>query len=292
MKTLLFLLFIATLFQSQANAQFFTGPVASATGGAGRAAVDPGESQFLNPASVAHLQRYYVAADLGFGDHPKTGTENTYGVLLSDGSPENLFSGSFSYIRKTETPNIGPNAGTFITSSDFAIAAAGFAYEGLAVGVGAHRLQQSLTGSGDFAQNNIHLGVLYSPVESFGVGFVAYDALGTTDSSVPQGLQLVPTFALGMHAMYEEMFRVRLDFVRPDKSNPNHRTNVLFGMESFFRKNLAIRLGNEWKETDDQSFFTAGLGFKGPKLSFDYSFQTDTRVSGGSRHLFDLWLPL
>ena len=44
--------------QNLAEAQYFTGPVSSAMGGAGAAAVNASEGAFLNPAVLAHGPKF------------------------------------------------------------------------------------------------------------------------------------------------------------------------------------------------------------------------------------------
>jgi hypothetical protein len=102
----------------------------------------------------------------------------------------------------------------------------------------------------------------------------------------------VPTFALAGNFVYEKTFRARLDLIRPDTNNSGRRTNVAAGIETFFAERLAFRTGCYWRETSDQTYISAGLGYLGPKLSIDYSFQQDVRNGYNYRHLIDLWLPL
>lgn len=272
---------------TEVKAQFAVGPAASAIGEAGRAAVDPGEAALLNPAGVAHLQRYFFSTQYGMSWHPVSGNMNQFGVLLADGSPGTIVPGAFSYVRRRTDPHGGPA----VVEQDMQIAVAGFLGSSLAVGVAAHRLLQDIAGGETYEQTNGHVGLLFTPGESFGLSFNAYDVIPASES-VPVGLRVTPTLALGTHVLLQEMFRFRLDLVRPDKFNEGHRTNVGAGLETFFREDFAFRLGGLWKETADQTYLTTGFGFRGPRLSFDYTYQRDVRQSEGSRHLFDLWLPL
>lgn len=269
-----------------ARAQFFTGPISSGTGGAGRAAIDPSEAGLLNPAAVAHLQKYYISGYYGFGSHSKDGDLQQYGAFLGDGSEGSAFPGSLSYVRRVMT---GRN-GVKLTQSDINLAIAEFAGERIAFGLGAHRRTDELSSGGDWEQYNGTIGVLVTPWEIFGIGFVLYDFLPLNDHA-PTAVQLNPTFAIGTNLLIQQILRLRLDLVRPDKQNPNRRTNVMAGLDTYFRPDFAFRFGSLWSETTDQTFVTTGFGYKGPKLSFDYTFQKDVRVAEGARHMFDLWIP-
>lgn len=274
-----------------ARAQFFTGPSASGAGGAGRAAIDPGESAFLNPASIALIRRYNVSAYYDLGTHPDDGEHHLWGLSFADGSPGNIVAGAVTYVRKkTDQPNGASN-----TQQDLQIALAGSPFERLSFGLTGHRFSDQLSHptpqGGEFNQWNAHFGFLFVPYENFGVGFVAYDFL-PTDDSIPVNMRLVPTHALGLNYVYDKWFRARFDLVRPDTMNEDRRINVMTGFETFLYESFAVRLGGKWEETADRTYVTAGFGYFGPRLSFDYSFQKDVRTGGNDRHLIDLWITL
>lgn len=280
----------ALAFSLEARAQFFTGPAASGAGGAGRAAVDLGESSFLNPAAVAFIQRYNVTGIYGISYHPAIGNVNEYAASIADGTSESLIPGALTYVRRhTDNPN-----GVGDTQQDIQLSIAGTPIRKVAFGVAGHRMTDSVStaiGGNDYEQWNMHVGAIYVPVESVGIGVVAYDILPGT--SAPVGVHLVvPTFALGVNYVYQKIFRARLDFVRPDTNNDGRRINVMTGLETVFGEYFVLRLGSEWRETADQNYLTVGLGYKGPRLSFDYSFQKDVRTADNYRHLIDLWLAL
>lgn len=284
-------LFISMTGIPRAQAQLFTGPSASGTGGAGRAAIDPGESAFLNPASIALIRRYNISAYYDLGSHPGDGDHHLWGLSLADGSPHNLIAGAVTYVRKkTDQPG-----GASLTQQDLQIALAGSPIERLTVGIVGHRLTDQISSSSlpgaEYHQMNAHIGLLFVPIQDLGIGVVAYDFL-PTDESVPTALRLRPTHALGLNYVYESSFRVRLDLVRPDTMNEGRRIDVMAGIETFMVENFAVRVGGQWQETKDRTYFTAGFGYIGPRLSFDYSFQKDVRIGGNDRHLIDLWITL
>jgi hypothetical protein len=272
---------------SGANAfsQIVNGTISAGAGDSGRAAVDPSESTLLNPASVAHLDRYYSSAHYGILTHPTEGDGDRLIFVLADGTPGNLASGAFSYVKTHQ------KIGSFSwMAQDLQVSFGFFPINKFAIGASVHRYMSSareVTGN----QDNGTLGFLFTPTNELGFALVGYDLLNSSES-IPMETRLKRTYAVAAHYLWQEKFRLRLDLVHPEVGNPKRRTDVMAGLESFFTDDFAFRLGAHWKETTDQMFLTTGVGFKGPRLSFDYSFQKDARASEGSRHMFDLWLPL
>jgi hypothetical protein len=272
---------------SPAHAQFVTGAIAGAIGGAGRGAVDPGEVSYLNPASVAHLQQYYFSAHYHNGNYGVEGDRTNYGLLLADGMQGSVIPGAFSYTRKLiELPGVSA------TLQDFAVTLAGFPLRHVSLGVTGHRTMSSIPLRED-TQDNAHVGILVNPRPYLGLGLVVHDILNSTDS-IPAVYRLNRTYSVGAHIMMTPTFRLRLDAAQPERQSgyEGRRTDVMGGLETFFNPEWTFRAGAQWKETLDQTNLTTGIGYRGPRLSFDYSFQKDVRSETGSRHLVDLWLPL
>ncbi len=272
------------------RAQVFIGPAASAAGSAGRAAIDPGETIYLNPAMVAFLEKYYASISTESASHPINGTSGGWGISLADGTAGTLLPGSLSFVRQI----IDPPNGISDTQQDIQVNLAVRPFRSLAIGLTGHdQTDQILSnlGGAQYTQYGLHVGTLFTPTAAVGVGFVAYDVI-PTGGGVPAPYHVQPTLAVGGSYSYEKVFRARLDMVRPDTQNPGQRINVGLGIESYFEETVAFRLGAFWKETVDQDYLSAGLGYIGPRLSLNYSFQQDIRNGGNYRHVIDLWLPL
>ncbi len=276
------------LFSVVSQAQIFTPTIASGVGGAGRAAIDGGESSFLNPAAVAHLRDYYFGAHYNRGSHPMEGDYTRYAVQLADGTSGNLIRGAAHYYKQSID---FPSGAGSRTDQDIQVGVAGFAMPRVAMGLSAHYLMQSGQGRDD-TQLNGNFGVIFSPLDSLGLAFVAYD-IAPVSPDVMAGRRLIPTYALGAQYVLSEFAHFRLDVVQPDiQAFADRRQNVEGGLESFFANSFVFRLGYGAMEVQNQSLVTASLGYKGPRLSFDYTFQKDVRSEGGVRHFVDLWMPL
>lgn len=257
-------------------------------GGAGRASTDGGESAFLNPASTAHIKQYFVSGHYERGEQDNEGDFSRWAVQIADGTTGNLVNGDAHYYKqKIDLPG---GAGARV-DQDIQLGASAFASTHVSVGVAGHYLMQSGQGR-DNAQLNANLGVIYAPFDYLGFGAVAYDIAGGGSDVLPDR-RLIPTYAIGAQFVPVDLLRLRLDIVRPDvQAFKDYRANVMMGLESFFADSFAFRLGCQWLETANQTNVTAGLGYVGPRLQVDYTFEKDIRSAGGVRHFIDLWLPL
>jgi len=282
-------------FSAEATEPYRMGPIAAAMGGAGIAAVDGSESSFLNPATLSHVQTYFVGLGHQQISHAGRGSHRDFSLMLSDGGPDHLAAGAFSYVRR-EALRAGPGA-LSSTQDDLQFSLAGFlppfgSQSRLMLGIGLtgrrliHRDAQ-----GTLTQDTGSLGLILPFNENWGVGFVARDLAASADT-VPSEARIKPVLGLGIQGQLHELLRVRADVLKAQKWNPEQKLDYRLGLESFFRKEFAFRLGTARIDSMDENWVTVGLGFIGPRLSFGYAYEQDTRSGASSRHTFDLWLPL
>lgn len=281
------LLILLLSLSSKTFAQSYVGPQASAMGGAGRAAIVPGESAFLNPASVSFFTQYFGTGFYSSGSHPGDGDEQQLGALLSDGTADRLFQGSLAYIRSTGSP-VGS---TDFNKQDIRATGSNFVWKNLSFGISAHRVVYKQPGIKTSTQWNGGLGLLYRWSEKLSLGLVADDLLKPSDA-VPLEARLMKSYGAGLSYTFDELLALRFDASRTPENNLNHNTTLMTGFESEVAQYFAFRGGFRWDENfgPERRYFTTGLGFKGPKLRADYSFEKDTTVAGGIRHSFDLWM--
>ena len=271
------------LFLNSSKAEpLLRGPVASATGGAGVAAVDSNEAGILNPASIAHLRKYYATTFTDFGDLRGGGYRSTYGLVLADGSQDKILAGGLSYFYRKSTGEL--------VDQDISVSLAEFSSGKMAFGLGGHRYWYRSPSLGSGHQYNLNVGIIWSPMERFGLGLALKDIWPNPDN-IPAPLKQVPTYILGIHYLIDEAFRVRSDLTLPDKENPNRRMDLSLGFESFIYEEFALRAGHNWQETVDAGTWTMGFGYIGPKLSLNYAFEHDWR-NDLTIHKIDIWLPL
>ncbi len=255
-------------------------------GGAGRAAISPSESAFLNPASIPFFGRYFGTGFYSQAEHPQSGETQQLGALLSDGGPDKIFQGALGYVQSNMKPGVGETS-----SQDIYVAVSSFVYKNVSFGLQAHRYVFKGSGIVETTQYNGGAGLMYAYSKSLLFGVVASDILAVKDS-IPAVARLNKTIGVGASYNYEGRLLVRLDAVRPTDQNPDKETDLMTGFETEAMEFMAFRSGFRWNQAigPERRVFTAGLGFKGPKLRADYGFEKDTKVAGGIRHSFDLWM--
>lgn len=271
------------------------GPIASSLGGAGRAAVDATESAWLNPAGLVHVRNYTIAGSLQQSSWTSGDSYRDYAVMLADGANEERNAGgALSYVNRT---TLRGGAGAIMgNQQDLQLSLATFLpfpEKNISAGVTIRHLVHQASGS-DSSQTNYSLGLLLPLSKVWGLAFVGSDLAGAGDSVAPEA-RMIPKFAIGLHVVAMPILRVRADWVtalEDERSGIAGRSDTHLGIESWFREDFAFRIGGAWMESRDQTWFTTGVGFKGPRLSFGYSYERDLRSTEGTRHTFDLWMPL
>lgn len=265
------------------------GPISSALGGSGRAAADPTEAGWLNPAALVHTRFYHLAFSHQQSHRNSGDGYRDFGVMFTDGGEEKIAAGSFSYVqRSTLQGGAGAVAGE---QKDFQGSMAIFLpNRRTSIGATYRRLIHTQVGT-ELTQDTYSLGLLVPLSDTFGFAVVGQDLAGSS-SSAPFEARFVPSVAVALHQRLQEILELRGDVIRPLRENEEGKMDFRVGLESWFRPDFAFRLGGAWLETRKEMWMTAGIGFKGPKLSFGYSFEKEMRSSDGTRHTFDLWLPL
>lgn len=284
----------STALAASRETPFRVGPISSALGGAGRAVSDPTEAGGLNPAALAFTENYHFAVSRQESHRDQGDGYYDFGIMLADGGPEKVAAGSFSYVQRS-TLRGGPGAISaeqkdFQASVAFFLPSASFVPKNTSLGFTYRRLIHEQSGF-DLTQDTYSVGTVIPLGRRFGLAVVGHDLAGGASAAQPEA-QLAPSVALGFRAAPMSMFQGRVDVIRELRNNPGGRNDVRGGIESWFQESFAFRLGGAWLERRDEMWLTTGIGFKGPRLSFGYAFEKEMRTSDGTRHTFDLWMPL
>lgn len=259
-----------------AKAQYFTGTKANSMGGAGRAAGES-EGHVLNPASMVHLKNFSIDGGYRYQSLEDLGGVRDYSINVVDGSEGNLFRAGIAYVNSEKKYN-----GILTSEEDYILSFGGFVAEGLSLGGQVQRWSQRLPYAEEQVIYQYSMGALYIPAENFGVGLVSYNML---DDHEPQ---LKPEIGLGLHYLYEPVFRARFDISYPLKYNPEKKGIIMLGTETLFISGFKPRLGAKFDDVSKKTFLTAGLGWDGPKFAINYAFEKDIRTKDQIRQSFDL----
>lgn len=277
---------IVTHFLSIAYAQNLTGPVAGALGGTGVAANDEGEQIFLNPATVAHAKNLSVGY---FYQGGYTGTQSRdewWGVSVTDNSEDIYFAGSALYAVRRRTFEGGFAFDE--TRMEFSIAS--IVVKHLAIGGSLYRLERQPDGDKKYELWDFSLGALFNPDPNYAIGAV-YKNLSKQSESIPALIELKDYFSIGGYTILMRQFRGRLDLGRQMQRNPDGKIDFSLGFESFIDAYLVFRFGYQDLALSDESYYSTGFGFIGPRLKIDYALRQNVDDSDGTMHSVDFRLP-
>lgn len=260
-------LLFAYLNVNNALAQVYTSSVSAATGGTGRAAIEPGDTLLLNPATLPHLKGRFL-----FGSFAK----DELAVSLSDNTEESTLPAGVSFVQKKSDISMGE-----LKQQDLALSLAEFVVNKLSVGLTGHYLQQKVLAA-SYTQTNADLGFMFTPNSNVGLGLVVYNVLGEK-TDVPKELREKTSVAAGFNYIYHDTIRFRVD--------ATSKSVFATGLETYLNKFFITRLGYSNDTENERQLLTAGFGFNGPRFQINYAYQANTQKSGDYRHSVDLIIP-
>lgn len=267
MKNFFTILFIGLpLWASLDNTSKTTGSISSALGGAGRAAVAPGDVSTLNPANLAHLRGYFLYSRYMPG-------ETAYAI--SDNTAETVVPASVYYYQSAQ-------------ERSFKLSFAEKIKKKLSVGLSGS-FYQFRNEDQSASRMNMDLGLSYVPRDYIGFGLVAYNLMGASTEELIRE-RTAPQIGLGSHFMYRGFLRVRADYV----TGNNYKISdgqFMVGAENYMNRWMIFRLGYQDNFNENRDLGTLGWGFDLPKFKFNYAYLTETGSEPKVRHSVDLSIP-
>ncbi|QDK47177.1 hypothetical protein DOM22_19405 [Bdellovibrio sp. ZAP7] len=254
---------------NQAVAQVYNSSASVAAGGTGRAAVEPGDASFLNPASMAHLGGRFLFTSFA---------DKEFAAFLSDNTKESTLPAAAAYVQKSKmTKTLGE-----LNEHDIGITLAEFFKDKWSVGLTGHYLEQTLA-QGSYHSVNGDLGLLYTPMSDMGLGLVVYNVFGENNNTAPEELRYKTKVGGGFNYIYKGMFRVRVD--------GDSEGYAGLGLETFINRFIVFRFGYSDDFDDSRPLVSAGMGFSGPRFRLNYAYFGNTQKSSDYRHSIDLIIP-
>ncbi len=260
-------LFLVYLSVNTAFAQVYKSSVSAATGGTGRAAIEPGDVLLLNPAALPHLKGRFI-----FGSFAK----DEFAASLSDNTEESALPAGFSFVQKKSDSFFGD-----LKEQDLAVSMAEFFADKWSVGLTGHYLEQRVP-QASYTQTNADLGFMYTPTSNMGLGLVVYNVFGEK-GTIPKEFREKTSVAGGFNYIYKNAIRFRLDATSESVFG--------VGLETYLNKFLITRFGYSDDVDDERQLLTVGFGFNGPRFQLNYAYQANTQKSGDYRHSVDLVIP-
>ncbi len=277
---------IIILTSSYCFGEVFTGPVTSATGGAGRAATEVGETILLNPATIVHAPEFSSALFFTDGYWSQDLHERVYGGSIIDNHKGSVFPGGITYLdRKRHFSSVGSVKEMFVQAT-----VGSFVMKHLSVGLALTYLRQKHNND-SHQQWNGQLGLMYNPNSSMGLALVAQNLIEPS-SSIPSYLKEPLNVGGGLTYLFDKFLKLKADVVAYDDEFKGWRGKYMLGLESIIGQFGAFRLGWNKNDLSGYKYYTIGLGFNGPKFRIDYSYQQKDTYRRGGMHSVDFRVPL
>ncbi len=279
--------FSLTQFSEEGYAQYLSGPVSSALGGAGIAANEEAEQLLFNPATLVHTKDLSIGAFFSDGYREKNEHDKFTGSTITDNTSDSGVAGGVGFFKRRRTFDVLPTLDEVYAQ----VSLAKPVYKFLALGLSIEHYRQDVVGGDEYRQTELSMGALYNPSPKFAVGFVVKNLRGR-DEDVPALLQLKDELGVGINYILMETFRARFDVVQQTQLNPDQDRVYKAGIESFIDAFLVLRMGYQINELEDRNYYSLGFGFTGPRLKIDYSYQQNEDYTKGAMHSVDFRLPL
>lgn len=268
LPVLLSLYFISSF----AQAQSFSSAATAGSGGAGRAGVDAGDVNYLNPAALVHLKGRYLYS---------TASKEDLSVGLSETSREVVVPASLSYYQN----NFENLAHQSVHIQDTRLSLADFMFEKASIGL-TGIMNSSRLNEASYRQTNGNVGFFYTPTENFGLSYVFYNVFAE-DSQVPEAIRLRSQMAAATNYVFRKFLRFRADVLSAANNDYGHST-YMAGIETFMNEFIMVRFGYATDTLVGRDLVTEGIGFRGPVFSVNYAHQGAVRGSDFDRHSIDL----
>ena len=281
-----FVFFFVLLFSFfSAHGDPMAGAVSAAMGGTGRAAVQEGESVFLNPAALALMDRVYFGVGYQRGSL-KGVHRDLYSVTVTDGTPGLLFSGALAYRRH----RIRYQESSF-SENEFRVGLGYRFSERLSMGLSFNHWKTENPSGVSLRKDNADVGLLLGLKPNWGLSLVGENLFSKNSNSFNlPGKQ--SRISLGTQYIYLGFWTFRYEILQTmfveQKQSPKHRVGMAFGLQSHFYLNLGFSM----EDHSDRNWVSAGLSWRGPRLKLAYGLQSEQGQNPGQRHLIDLWFDL
>ncbi len=242
------------------------------SGGGGVATVEPGESSFMNPATLVHLRgRHFYS----------TFQKDLWALSLTENDRSAAFPGGISYIKNERNDTESQIFGLTVSNFIFDKFSGGFTLNYWQVEGESREDQRKTSFNGNF-------GVAWAPSKKFGMGAAFENIITPPDELKDRGL-MEPVSRVGLNYLFQEWFRGRLDFATFQGNNFAKMTPQV-GFETYFGKWFIFRTG--WSKNPGlRESWAAGAGLDMPRFRLDFANEWNADGLKENRHSVDLAVP-
>lgn len=267
----------------QSRASEMVGALSAGMGGTGRTAVQSSEAVYLNPASLALMNRFFTGISYQTGFTQKDVSRTSYSLVLTDGTPGLMFPGSFGFRR-----NRVRSAGVEYSENEYRGGLGYRLHPRVSLGIGLSYLDAAGPALGVFEQWNGAVGALFGLTPNWGLSLTGENLIKPNEQ-IPEPLRRNSRLSLGTQYVHEHYLTLRYEVTSPlyvkNSQYFGHRAGVSIGMTNDF----ALSGGYSADDALEQNWSSLGLAWIGPRLRVAYSYQNEERQGLGVRHLVDLW---
>ena len=273
------------IFSFQAFSQTHNGAISTATAGAGRAAVEPTDSPFLNPAALAFIRGYYFTSSYSGSTQKSNVDAQDFSLSLTDNLADTVMPTSLTYVQR----NTSLSKSESIQTREFGLAFGGLTFSKVSLGLSG-RQKHDTNLLQVYQQNNLTFGTEFAPNERVGFALVT-DNFVTAPPEIPESLKLVRTSSIAFNYNYKAFVRSKIDLTSASNNNFAKPT-LAGGVETYMNRWLILRVGIARNAEKEASLYAAGVGFTGPKFGVHYGYLFSPEDQSLSRHSVDLAVPV
>lgn len=281
-QILVIILFYSSIATANIN-KMTIGNVSAATGSAGIATVEAGDSAFLNPATLVHLKGYQITTSHRSNSNRLGKSESQSLITITDNGYDAVVPASLAAIHREFYWN-----NSQVKAKGFRVALSNFLAPQVSMGLGINHAQSEVLGQ-RYLDTNVDFGFLYTPTPEIGLGLVAYNIIAI-DKVTPNLDLTEPAWGIGANYIYQGFIRVRLDLNSGPQQAPSKFT-YQGGFESFLSEWFVVRIGAQRDDFKRENRITGGLGFMGPKFQVNYAYQMSPQDDSLASHGVDLVIP-
>lgn len=247
--------------------------VALGAGGSGVASIEPGESSFMNPATLVHLKNRHLFSTL---------QKDLTAISITENSPTTAFPGALTYWKDTREQE---------ESQVFGLSFSDYIYERISFGLILNYWQVELPPTFEKRRSsafNATAGLAWSLNTHFGVG-ASFENVVDRAEKFQDVESMGPRSRIGLNYLYQEWLRARFDFVT-NRDNDWERMTPHWGFETYAGKFVVIRFG--WNKPHGlRESWSAGFGLDLPRFRVDYASIWNEEGSKETRHSIDFGVP-
>ena len=278
--------FSLLLFGLPSQATEMVGALSAGQGGTGRAAVEGSESLYLNPASLALMNKFYSAISYQSGFTQKDVSRNTYSITFTDATDSAFLPGALGYRRHQIS-----DRGIHYKENEFKAGAAFRLTDRVSAGFGGSYLSAESQLGDNHSQYNLDGGLLFGLLPNWGLSLSGENLL-KQDEALPLALRRISRVAMGTQYVFQHMVTLRYEALMSLYTENTQLLGHRAGFGINMRGNFMFNAGYSVDDARAQNWGSVGLAWRGPRLKLAYSVQKEDRSELGTRHLIDLWMDI